>query len=114
MSSIPSSIRNPRFIGLMVLLVAYTALLFYTGATGDPLAGLLLDLTYVAVVAVFGGRLLRRADGDTLLLAAGSALVLSGLAQAAALAVESPAARLVSDVLLVAGVVAYFYREFFE
>ena len=112
MASRPSSVRDPRFIGLVALLLAYTALLFYAGATGDPLADLLLDLTFVAVVFTFGANILRRADGDAVLLIAGVALVLSGAAQLAAIAVVTPIVRLASDALLILGVGAYFYDQF--
>ena len=110
--STPTSVRDPRFVGFVLLLLAYTALLFYAGSTGDPLAELLLDLTFVTVVFVFGASLLRQADGDAVLLIAGGALVLSGVAQLAVLAVSSPIVRLSSDALLILGVGAYFYDEF--
>lgn len=111
MSSRPSSARDPWFLALLALLVAYLALILYAGATADPTADLGIEVLFAAIVGVLGGSVLSEADGDRVLLVAGWALVAAAVAELASIAgvaVADPAASL----LLLGGVGLYLYDRF--
>ncbi|MFC4360098.1 hypothetical protein ACFO0N_19285 [Halobium salinum] len=104
-------VRDPRIAVQLLLLAAYVALVLYAGATGDPLAGLAVDIAFSVATVVFGLYLSTTAAGDSLRALAAGAFVGTGVTQAIALFGVAFAAQL-SDLFLVAALVLFVVIRF--
>lgn len=96
---------------MRVFLVAYVLLVAYTIATGNPLASLVVDAVFSAVMVVIGYLIFSNSGGRTLPVTTGVAFVGSGVAQAVELVTKSEAAGTTSNVLLVSGLGLYLYSR---
>jgi hypothetical protein len=94
--------------------VAYVALVGYEVVTGDPTAGLAAELLFGVALVAFGGRLAVGGDLTPLSSAAAASLVGAGLAALGGLVTGQSTFRLVSDTLLIVGLVALLADRYMQ